>query len=476
MTGVGVRVGAIGVSASRQVQASLDAAASGPAGRMELLNTAFTEIVVAQTRLRRVTPASGRWLLPPLRGARADLVDSLKNAETRLAEIHADVRSLQRMFLGPSYYLVLAGNNAEMRAGGMPLSAGVATLENGSIRVSAFIPTYQMLVRRGPVPVPEELQDLLGNFYVGAEYRGTSASPNFPVVAPIFKRMWDSTNTLATLDGVLFVDVVALGKVVDATGPVELDGITYTSKNIGQEVMNENYIRFGDTNELSARYDLQSRLGNEVFAAINNRAIDLGKFVAGLSSAGKGRHLLAWSADQGAQRVFVKAGLSGALLPNGLQVNLENISANKLDWHIKPSVYLRSLSVRRGIRRVEMSVTFKNDPRPRTSPVVEGTEYARSHGMADGEHRVQLLVYLPPTAFDIGAVAPPFTAAGTDGGLRVVGSRYGVKLGEQRTVKITFSVPKDQVFNVMPSARAHPVPYTTANGTVTDAEPVTIAL
>ena len=123
-----------------------------------------------------------------------------------------------------------------------------------------------------------------------------------------------------------------------------------------------------------------------------------------------------------------------------------------------------------------MAITFTNPPRERTSPQVEGTAYSRTHGMADGEHRVLLLAYLPKNATDVGSADPPFSVAGTDGPMKVVGFRYGVKVGETRTVRITFSVPKNQPFLIIPSGRAHPVPYSANGRTVTDDKPAALAL
>ncbi len=259
--------------------------------------------------------------------------------------------------------------------------------------------------------------------------------------------------------------------VVTATGPVELDGARYDEHNIEQQVMNENYINFGDPLAQVERHELQSELGTAVFDAMNSRSLKLGPLVSNLSAAGKGRHLLGWSADPGLQKAFEQAGIDGALDPNGLMVTLQNISANKLDWYIKPRIAFRTVWVRRGVRRVEMSVTFTNNQRTRTSDVVEGIAYNRLHGMENGEHRVFLVAYLPKSAVEVASADPPFSSAGVDGPMKVVGFNYGVKVGDTRTVKITFSVPKDQLFTMLPSARATPVVVSTPRAVFTDAVP-----
>jgi hypothetical protein len=477
MTGTAAEVAAIGDAAARAVQQRLDAAKDGPPGRIALLETADNEVARARVKLSRITVANDRWVLPPLRGARGGLQNSLASARTKLRDISTMVKSLRRMFIGPTNLLLLAGNNAEMRSGGMPLSAGIVELENGAIKVRRFVPTGKLFVKRGPVPVPRELRDLYGALAIGSEWRGTTVTPNFPAIGPVYSQMARSVG-FGEVQAVMFVDVLALRAVISAIGPVDLDGVKYDAKNIEQEVMNENYIRFPvpDSDVQAERYDVQSRLGVAIFDALNTRPLKLGSLVSNLSAAGKGRHLLAWSQDPGLTMVWQRAGIDGALPQTSLMVAMENISANKLDWYITPRVGLRTLKTTRKARRVELSVTFTNTPRTRTSDVVEGILYDRTHGMQDGEHRVLLLAYLPNTAVDIASADPPFSVAGTDGGLKVVGFRYGVELGKTRTVKITFSIPKGQVFTIIPSARAHPVPYVTSKATYKDGVPVSFRL
>jgi hypothetical protein len=475
MTAIASQVGVIGDDAARAVQAKLEAASQGPAGRVALLETAASEVGRAQRRLARLHVKHDGWALPPLRGQRVHLANSLANARTRLRDVGVMVGGLQRMFVGPSRYLILAGNNAEMRAGGMPLSAGVAEIRDGAIGVSKFTPTADLFLAHASATVPQNLKDLYGWMAIGYEWRATTATPNFPASAAMYSQMAPLA-LLGNVDGVIFVDVLTLGAVVAATGPVELDGTQYNARNIEQQMMNENYIRFGDPSAQTGRYDLQSRVGVAVFDAMNSRPLKLGPLVSNLSAAGKGRHLLAWSTDPALRMVFERAGIDGRLNPNGLMINLQNISANKLDWYLRPRISLRTLSVHKGVRRVELSVTFTNKKRTRTSDVVEGVIYDRTHGMADGEHRAYLVAYLPKTAFDVGADDPPFSTIGIDDGLKVVGFHYGVKIGETRTVRITFSVPERQVFLVIPSARAHPVSYFTPSHRYTDAQPVAIKL
>jgi hypothetical protein len=476
MTATARRVAVIGDDAARAIQVRLDGAAHGPDARIALLDTLVTEVARARGRLAGVHVPRTPGLLAPLTSQRSRMEASLRHARSKMDEAGVMVGALRRMFVGPSRFLVLGGNNAEMRAGGMALSVGVVTLDKGHITVGRFKPTGQLFVGRyGPKP-PEELQKLFYDFSIGHDWRGTGVTPNFPVKGPLYAEMAPHRPKLGPVDGVIYVDMFALRAVMAATGPVEVQGVKYTIDNVMQQVLNENYIKFPTDDNDSPRYTLQSRLAGQIFNALNTRNVKFGPLVANLSGTGQGRHIMAWAKDPGLQKIWERAGIDGRLDRNGLMVNLENISANKLDWYITPKVSMRTLSVKKNLRTVELKVSFTNAKRTRTSDAIEGIKYDRANGMADGEHRVFLVLYLPKSAFNVASKDPPFVAAGEDGPMKVVGMRYGVKVGESRTVRITFVVPKSQTFRIIPSGRAHPVPFVTPKGTFRDNRPRLIKL
>jgi hypothetical protein len=477
MTKIAVQVGTIGDDATRALQTQLDDAAGGADGRVALLDTAVRELGKAKTRLRPIRLHHDFWVLPPLRQARNNVGHSLAEARKKVDEASTMAAAMRRMFVGPSRYLILAGNNAEMRSGPMPLSAGVAEINNGKIKMGKFYPADKLFLKKYPIKPPPDLDKLYGWMLIGNEWRATTATPNFPSSGRLYQKMAPEAH-LGHVDGVLFVDVRTLRQVIDATGPVQVGDMTYTAENVEDELLNQNYLKFKDQTKQSRakRANLQGAVGRAAFDALNSRPLKLGKLVANLAAAGKGRHLMAWSADKDMRLVWRRAGLDGALKSNDFMIILQNVSANKLDYYIRPRVVMKTVWNRRGVRRIDVAVTFSNRPRYPTSEVIEGIAYDRKHGMADGEHRVWFLAYLPRTAVNVAAAHPPFSTAGTDGSARVVGFFYGVKVGQTRTVHISFSVPANQEFRIVPSARIAPVPYVTPKKTYLDKEPYTFKM
>ncbi len=461
-------VGDIARSASSTIGTQLDAASGEPAARVELLDTVAEQLALVADEAGAIDVGADGWLVGPLADARAALVGELASVDERVAEGTTYVRALRRMLAGPGNYLVLAANNAEMRGGaGMPLSAGTVHIEAGDIEASEFTPTDELNVPVNEDLIPTDLRQTYARFALGFDHRETAASPNFPSIAPIYADM-AARSALGPVRGVFQVDAVALRALINAIGPVEHEGVTYTAKNVEQQVLNENYLRFGDHADRAQRVDLQSEIAVAVFDALKERNVPVTKLAAGLAEAAKGRHLLAWSPDPDLQAIWAKLGADGRLNPFGLMICVQNIAANKLDWYIDPQVDL-------DIRKTEdasaylgrMTVRITNPELERTSQQVEGTyvDIPRAH-------RSLVTVLLPTTAFDITSITDKFTDAGIDGPMKVAGMRVTIERGETRTVQIEFKLPLEQPRAVLlPSGRVRPIDVTINGRKVTDAKP-----
>src|SRR5207247_1833460 len=141
-----------------------------------------------------------------------------------LARAVTSTRGLATFLEGPSRYLVLAANNAEMRAGsGTVLSAGVLTARDGRLSLGEFQPTGDLRLPGDGVALPKDLRARWGWLHPGREWRNLAASPRFDVTGEVATRMWRAAGG-KPVEGVLVVDVEALASVLRAVGPVDVGG------------------------------------------------------------------------------------------------------------------------------------------------------------------------------------------------------------------------------------------------------------
>ena len=113
--------------------------------------------------LRRIDVGSADHLVGPLGDARGRILEARHKALEGLRKARVASAAAVRLFEGPNRYLLVASNNAEMRAGsGMFLSAAEIVAEDGRLRLGAVNPTADLVLPEGTVPVHGDLRDQLG--------------------------------------------------------------------------------------------------------------------------------------------------------------------------------------------------------------------------------------------------------------------------------------------------------------------------
>jgi hypothetical protein len=454
-------------AAARAVDVDLQRAGGEPAARIELLDTAAAELDRVEAEAARIDLGKARDLVAPLRNARTRLQAELDGLPDRFADARVRLRALSRLLEGPTRYLVLAANNAEMRGGaGMPLSGGVVTFEHGDLTFGDFESIANRWAGRiAPTLVPPEYATTYRQFRMGQSWLQTAVSPNFETVGPIFDAMSSSFASFGPVDGVLVVDVVMLRELLSVIGPVDVDGTTYTADNIEQEVLNENYLRFDTGAAAGERREAQGEIASAIFDAMKGRDIEIADLAIAVQSSAAGRHLLAYADDPEVQDLWDDVGAAGALDPGALMVTVQNIAADKLDWYIDPTVTMRAVpQTGTGAWKVRVSVRVPNPERTVTSAAVESF----IDGYDDGIHRALVAIYLPTAAYDIRSLDLPYSESGLDPPLTMVGKRIFIEEGDAKTVAIEFTLPPEHAgVYLLPSGRVRPVRYV-VNGIVLD--------
>jgi hypothetical protein len=468
MTTVTDRLGRTGVTASKAIDRQLKKAGGDASKRVTLLDTVSQQLDVVQGVIAKTHVGAHGPLLLPLAHAREQLVHELDKAPSRLDEARFYVDGLRRLLVGPSHYMVLAANNAEMRGGaGMPLQGGVVTIADGDIEFGDFLQLAYQKFPPPPVWYPASWRSTYVRWSIGKSFPETAVSPNFPVTAPIYEEMAQAMG-FGHVDGVLEVDAVALSNLLRVIGPVTLDGFRYTAANVEQQVLNANYVKYNTLLQRGQRADVQAALAKAIFEAFKERDIPVVKMALAMRDAAKGRHLLAHSDDPAVQALWTSVGADGRLNPDGLMVTVQNVDANKLDWFVQPSVTLNVVQALNGSwhGRLTVAVTNPVPPKGQDSSYVDGSY----DGVTHGSHRPMVAVYLPASAYDISSLDLPFSERGPDPPLQLAANRFRIPLGETTRVTFEFSLPQRSIGAlILPSARVRPVPYLVNGQRLTDA-------
>jgi hypothetical protein len=342
-----------------------------------------------------------------------------------------------------------------MRSGGITTAAGLVHFQGGAIETSPFISSFDLFLPDAKaVTPPPDIARLYGWMFPGQEWRTTDTSPNWPEVAQLYSQM-SANSSFGKVDGVLFVDVVTLHSVLSVVGPVTVNGFKYTANNVLGRLLYTNYLLYPTPESDQTRRDVQSDVARAAFAQLQNGKFSLPALAQQLEQDAKGRHLMAWSPDPAEETMWTKLGAAGSLGSNDLMVSVQNLSASKLDFFIKPIVTM-AVQQFADHQRVDLYVTVTNPRRTVTSPYIEGGTCC----VLPGDQRIYQLFYLPGSAYKIDSYTPEFSTVGTDGPMQVVGMIYIVPYSQTTQVHISFYLPPSLTYvTVLPSSRLTPEQY-----------------
>ena len=407
-------------------------------------------------------PDAALW--GPLGDARREFDDVVRSTAGRLIR-GADALRAASSFMGADgdrRYLVALQNNAEMRDQGAILSYAVTRFTGSPPRL-VFERNGSVLDlpldRPAPTPIPPGTQEVFGFIRPTQLWQSVNATADFTFSGRAMVDMYRQA-TGQTVDGVVAVDVPGLAALLRAVGPVTVDGLRepLTSANAGRILLHDLYQGLGPTNDQTIR---KERLG-DVLRAVTDRltsgtrdAVALGRE---LGTAAQGGHLRLFSASAPEQEVFERTGLGGgpatALPDRTFHLAVENRTATKLDYFIKPSVRQDIQLTETGTAIVRTTVTVENqapkDGQPSYQLGPDGVSTKRP-----GDYLAWLLLWGPAASIQAGSTS--------ESGLLLSQQVVDIAAGDRRELSFETVVPRAVrdgrlEFRLVPQARLEPMP------------------
>ncbi|OLT52260.1 DUF4012 domain-containing protein [Cellulosimicrobium sp. CUA-896] len=245
---------------------------------------------------------------------------------------------------GPRRYLVLALNNAELRAtGGIPGALAVVTVDGGRVTLERQAATADVPPFDAPVlpldPGAEQLySDRLGRFV-----QDTTLTPDFPTTASLAAAMWEQAQGQA-VDGVVATDPVALSYLLEATGPLDVGGRTVDAGNVVQVLLADAYAQLEAGEETDAFF---ASVAATVLGTVLAGGADPGTATDALDRAAAEHRLLLWSARADEQERLAGTVVAGDLdtaerAAGTVGVFLNDGTGGKMGWFLDSAVELAS--------------------------------------------------------------------------------------------------------------------------------------
>jgi hypothetical protein len=465
LAGASAQAADIGATAAASAREALETAAGAGPDRVAALRELSAIADEADRSLAGLDLGPSDHLLASLARNRDRLADEVADGRSALRRAGLVTAAVADVLAGPSRYLLLASNNAEMRAGsGMFLSAGLLEAREGTLSLGPMRPTGDLTLPGDGIQGDPDLQARWGWLHPGREWRNLGLSPRFDATAELAAAMWETIDGVP-VDGVLAIDVETLRALVAATGPVPVGERPVGSDQVVDLLMHDQYLELGEAiapeePEQVRRRERMGELAGAVLGALEAGDFEVGTLATELAGAAAGRHLLAWSADEGHQEAWEAAGISGSLSSHSLLVSVLNRGGNKLDRFLEVS---SALAVRPVPTGTDVAVEVRLDNRtPAGEPwYVAGP--APGSGLAAGDYLGIVSANVPTAAEDVRIDGDPVLAArGPDGPTQMIAAPVLVPAGTSRIVVVRFRLPAgvDGV-HVEPSARIPPMEWST---------------
>lgn len=271
---------------------------------------------------------------------------SLTDAASRLADVLPkmfDLDSSEGSSRGPRTYLVLAQNNAELRAtGGIPAAWATLTVDAGKISMSTFgdPPRNGLFSQDEAASVLTAEERNLFSTKMATDYPDINFTPDFPRVADIASQIWHRAGH-DDVDGVISVDPVFLQRLLKVAGPVTLsDGTVMSGDNTEQRILNQIYI---DTDTQAEQTDFFTMAASEIFThVLKNVDGKNQQLVQTFQKSVSDGHLYVWSAHEDEQRRISGTTIAGELQSKPVHpvtgVYFNDATMGKMDWYLKREV------------------------------------------------------------------------------------------------------------------------------------------
>lgn len=338
--------------------------------------------------------------------------EQLESVDTGLSAA-ADIAGLGPSMLGADgqrNYLLVVQNNAEARAsGGIPGALAVLTLNNGKLTLSAQSSGSSVGVISPVIPVDAEQQQIYST-RLGKYMQDVNLTPDFPTAATTAQAMWER-KTGQRVDGVISMDPISLGYVLDATGPVEITDpqllaltrgglpTELNGTNVVPTLLSDVYAKIALPQNQDAYF---AGVAKEIFGALSTgRRGDAKDLIQGISRGASEGRVLLWSGTAEEQSVITKYPVGGSIsgpsvAPAQFGVYFNDGTGAKMDYYVKRTVQLVKKCDKDGYEQATVRITSTStapaDAANSLSPYVTG---AGAFGVPAGSVRTNVIAYGP---------------------------------------------------------------------------------
>lgn len=235
-------------------------------------------------------------------------------------------------------YLLLVLNNAEARTlGGIAGAGAVLRFDDGRVSIDRQFESGDFDV--APDPVVHLSPSTLGLFddKPGRFIQNTTSSLDFGETASAAAALWQRVSG-QEVDGVIAMDAVTVGYLLEATGPITAGPFTLDSENAIDTLLSQVYTLYP---EAAMQDEAFALVASRIFEKLASGGADPALLISALGKSVDEHRLHVWSSNPDEEAVIEGTALAGLLLPDDndsrVGVFFNDVTGAKLDYYATPS-------------------------------------------------------------------------------------------------------------------------------------------
>lgn len=347
------------------------------------------------------------FLIPQIAEAEDKLLHVLQPLQSPLQ----DATTLMPLLPGllgnsqPRNYLLVFQNPAEMRPqGGLPGSIALVNFTEGKISLNARSTAETDVFgfyMDGVIPISPERNDLFP--YSNMIMANTTTTPSFEEAALKTATFWEKAEK-GLIDGVIFIDPLALSYVMSSTGPVTLsNGVILDSSNVVPYLLNEIYFYSDDG---AVQDGLYAETVDQIFQRLSSGNFDTSSMLTALSQGFREKRISFWSDNAEEQKVLrtFRMGIEPPLISEEISeaaLLFEDNQGSKMDYYLTQAVETETgYCPGNSSQLVRIKYTLKNNLPIDLAGNLPKSLWATSSTYVEQEGgiRMNTYLYLPPGA------------------------------------------------------------------------------
>ncbi len=297
----------------------------------------------------------------------------------------------------PKNYLLVFMNNAEsVGLAGSAASQTLISVDSGNLEITAQASSGDFMEGQAVDVDVDESALTLYTDYLRTHVNTTPSRPDFPTMAELTRAFWNRDIGDQQIDGVVAIDPIALGYILEATGPIHIEetGDTMSSANAVQLLLSDAYSTY--TPEVADAFF--ANVAAQVFDKIATADFDMLTMASSLSRGIDQGSVLFHSFEEETQSFIADERVSGILPTDNDETSTVGVyfrdeSASKIDYYMKSNIDVTQ-TCSEGGSTFDVATTLHLDVDQAAVNVLP--DYVKSQTWGSSQFRTAVYVYGPP--------------------------------------------------------------------------------